>query len=93
MAHFFQSYGQVDNLFEQFTFNKVNSFRLKKLLLFMIDIVVDIEVKYRTFVRRKSNFICIVLGFGFVTFADMTTTKTVCSTRIFNLHGRKVLLD
>jgi hypothetical protein len=30
------------------------------------------------------------LGFGFVTFADMATTKMVCSTRIFNLHGRKV---
>ena len=30
------------------------------------------------------------LGFGFVTFADMTTTKLVCSTRVFNLHGRKV---
>ncbi|UJR34279.1 hypothetical protein I4U23_021683 [Adineta vaga] len=29
-------------------------------------------------------------GFGFVTFADMSTTKTVCSTRIFNLHGRKI---
>ncbi|CAF1632285.1 unnamed protein product, partial [Adineta ricciae] len=29
-------------------------------------------------------------GFGFVTFADMSTTKNVCSTRIFNLHGRKI---
>ncbi|CAF3412756.1 unnamed protein product [Rotaria sp. Silwood2] len=30
-------------------------------------------------------------GFGFVTFSNMATTKAVCSTRIFNLHGRKVL--
>ncbi|CAF3028348.1 unnamed protein product [Rotaria sp. Silwood2] len=29
-------------------------------------------------------------GFGFVTFSDMATTKAVCSTRIFNLHGRKI---
>lgn len=32
-------------------------------------------------------------GFGFVTFADMLTTKNVCSTRIYNLHGRKVRLS
>lgn len=29
-------------------------------------------------------------GFGFVTFADMSTTTKVCSTRVFNLHGRKI---
>ncbi|CAF1389473.1 unnamed protein product [Rotaria magnacalcarata] len=29
-------------------------------------------------------------GFGFVTFADMATTKAVCSTRIFDVHGRKI---
>ena len=46
-----------------------------------------------TLFQEEYFFIWIYLGFGFVTFADMTTTKNVCSTRIFNLHGRKVLLN
>lgn len=58
----------------------------------MIDIVVDIEVKKnKHFLWKDNQFYAHFLGFGFVTFADMATTKIVCSTRIFNLHGRKVL--
>ncbi|CAF0803250.1 unnamed protein product [Rotaria sordida] len=55
LAHFFQSYGQVEEAF----------------------------IIYDRFSGRHR-------GFGFVTFTDMATTKSVCSTRIFNLHGRKI---
>ncbi|CAF1150031.1 unnamed protein product [Rotaria sp. Silwood1] len=55
LAHFFQSYGQVEEAF--IIYDRYNG-------------------------RHR--------GFGFVTFADMSTTKVVCSTRIFNLHGRKI---
>jgi len=55
LAHFFQSYGQVEEAF----------------------------IIYDRYSGRHR-------GFGFVTFADMATTKIVCSTRIFNLHGRKI---
>ncbi|CAF2708221.1 unnamed protein product [Rotaria sp. Silwood2] len=55
LAHFFQSYGQVEEAF----------------------------IIYDRYSGRHR-------GFGFVTFADMATTKAVCSTRIFNLHGRKI---
>ncbi len=54
----------------------------------MIDIVVDIEVNTKQ--KTLKIIFDFFLGFGFVTFADMATTKIVCSTRIFNLHGRKV---
>ena len=40
----------------------------------------------------ENTFFLFILGFGFVTFTDMTSTKNVCSTRIFNLHGRKVFI-
>ncbi|CAF1197177.1 unnamed protein product [Adineta steineri] len=55
LAHFFQSYGQVEEAF----------------------------IIYDRYSGRHR-------GFGFVTFTDMSTTKTVCSTRIFSLHGRKI---
>lgn len=55
LAHFFQTYGQVEEAF----------------------------IIYDRYSGRHR-------GFGFVTFADMTTTKTVCSTRVFNLQGRKI---
>jgi len=55
LAHFFQSYGQVEEAF----------------------------IIYDRYSGRHR-------GFGFVTFTDMATTKIVCSTRIFNLHGRKI---